>query len=273
MPWIVVQNPTAGGEGGAPHHVLPGGIAGGVVEAQIDELVGQIVIDVEQLRHAGGGFGFVFDGGEVVLHPRDEIAPGARILEDEDRRALHGIGDDGDLHAARQVQQLHAAIVRGDERAFGGGHRDDEVALRVFAVDAQRAGKADRDLGDPGEVLDVAFGRVRIERILPDVLRLRAGHLLDQRLPLFDDGVAVVVVGIARNADALHFIFRDGVFDLELQLAEGLGLKGDLDLVQAQRQRREARVQQHRRAQGKSDRGGRRDLIGLQGFARRPVRA
>ena len=44
--------------------------------------------------------------------------------------------------------------------------RHDEVALGVFAVDAQRAGKADRDLGHPGEIFDVAFGRVRIERIL-----------------------------------------------------------------------------------------------------------
>ena len=238
MPVIVVQNPTAGGKGGAPHHVLPGGIAGGVVEAQIDELVGEVGIDVVQLRHARGGLGFFFDGGEVVLHPLDEVAPGARILKDEDRRALHRIGDDGDLHAARQIHQLHAAVVRRDERAFGGGQRHDEVALRVFAVDAQRTGKADRDLRDPGEIFDVPFGRMRIERVLPDMLRLRAGDLLDQRLPLLDDRFAVVVVGIARNANALRGFFREGVFDFELQLAERLRFKDDLDLVHAHGQQR-----------------------------------
>jgi hypothetical protein len=51
-----------------------------------------------------------------------------------------------------------------------------------------------------------------------------------------------------------------------LQLAEGFGLEGDLDLVQAQRQRRETGLQQHRRTERKGDRGGRRDLLGLHGF-------
>ena len=43
---VVLQDPGAGGEGGAAHHVLAGGVAGGVVEAQEDQLVRQVAVDV-----------------------------------------------------------------------------------------------------------------------------------------------------------------------------------------------------------------------------------
>jgi hypothetical protein len=48
-------------------------------------------------------------------------------------------------------------------------------------------------------------------------------------LPLLDDGIAAIVAGITRNVNALRCFGRNGVFDFELQLAEGFGLKRDLD--------------------------------------------
>ena len=158
---VVVQDPTAGSKGGAADHVLPGGVAGGVVEAQVGELAGQVGIDVLELGHAGGGFGLFGDLGEVGPHPLDEVARLGGIVKDEDRRALHRVADHRALDAAREVEHLHAAVVGGDQRAFGGGHRHDELALRVLAVDGQRAGKADRHLRDAGEVLDVALEDLR----------------------------------------------------------------------------------------------------------------
>jgi hypothetical protein len=46
-----------------------------------------------------------------------------------------------------EVEHLHAAVVRGHQRALGGGQRDDELALRVLAVDEERPGEAERHLG------------------------------------------------------------------------------------------------------------------------------
>ena len=87
------------------------------------------------------------------------VARLAGALEQERRRALHAVVHDRRLHAAGLVQQLHAAVVGGDERALGGRQRDVELALRVLAVDEQRPGEADRDLRDADEVLDVARQR------------------------------------------------------------------------------------------------------------------
>ena len=102
---------------------------------------------------------------EVLVEPLAERARLARALEQERRRALHAVVHDRRRHAARLVEQLHAAVVGGDQRALGGRHRDVELALRVLAVDQQRAGDADRDLGDAGEVLDVAGQGGRVERV------------------------------------------------------------------------------------------------------------
>ena len=74
------------------------------------------------------------------------------------------------LHAAALGEQPHPAVVAGDQRAFGGRQRDEEVALGVLAVDPQRAGEADRDLRDAEEVLDVAGQRRRVERVAADVV-------------------------------------------------------------------------------------------------------
>ena len=93
--------------------------------------------------------------------PVAELAGLQRVVEDEDRGALHVVLDHRRLHAAALGQQPHAAVVAGDQGAFGGRHRDEEVALGVLAVDLQRPGDAERHLRDPGEVLDVAGQRRR----------------------------------------------------------------------------------------------------------------
>ena len=126
----------------------------------------------------------------------------ARALEQERRRALHAVVHDRRLHAARRVQQLHAAVVGGDERALGGRHRDVELALGVLAVDEQRARDPERDLGDAGEVLDVARQLGGIQRVGADVLERGAG-LLAQELAAGRGGLVGVVVGLARDGDAL----------------------------------------------------------------------
>ena len=70
---------------------------------------------------------------------------------------MHGVGDDGALYAAGQIEQFHAAVVGGDERSLGRGKGNDEVALGMFAADGQWAGEADGDLGHTGKVFDVAL--------------------------------------------------------------------------------------------------------------------
>ena len=58
---------------------------------------------------------------------------------------------------------MPAAVAR-HQRPFGGGEWHVEVAVRVFAADAQRASEADRHLGDTDEVLHVAGQRRRVDR-------------------------------------------------------------------------------------------------------------
>ena len=75
------------------------------------------------------------DGDQVVVDPLREVARLAGGVEDEDRGALHGVVDHGAGDAAGEVEHLHAAAVGGDQRAFGGRQRDQELALGVLAVD------------------------------------------------------------------------------------------------------------------------------------------
>ena len=251
---VVVQDPTGGSEGGAADHILPGGVARREVEAQEGEFAGQVGIDIGQLGHTGGGLGLFPDLVDGLLHPLDEVARAARIVEDKDRRALHGVADHRHFHTARQVENLHAAVVGGDQGAFGCGHRNDEFALRVFAPDGQRAGKAQRHLGDAGEVLDVAAGDVRIKGVLRDVLQLLAGELLDEFLAFFDDLVRVVVGAAARDLDRPLDFRTDGAIHLQGQVAEILGREFDLQLMNTIRKRLDAADNIHDLAQREIDR-------------------
>ena len=144
---VVLEDPAAGGEGGAAHHVLARGVAGGVVEAEVGELAGQVGLDVLQLADPGGGLRLAADVGHVLVDPVAEGPGLARGVEDEHRGALHVVALDGAGHPAGEVEHLHPAVVAGDQRALGRGQRDDELALGVLAV--HRAA-ARRSRAEPG---------------------------------------------------------------------------------------------------------------------------
>ena len=161
---------------------------------------------------------------DVVVHPAAEVAGAAGRLEDEHRRPLHLVVDDGAvITPPDRLSDLDAAVVRGDQGALGGGQRDEVLAPGVLPSDAQdRPREADRDLGHAGEALDVALGGVRLDRVVGYVVGLDAGELGDEPLALGDDLVgAVVVLGVG-HADAI-VLLGDGVIDLELEVAKVVG--------------------------------------------------
>jgi hypothetical protein len=87
-------------------------------------------------------------------------------------------------------------------RALGGRQRDVELALRVLAVDEERAGEADGHLRDADEVLDVAGEDRRVERVAGDVLERCAGALLGELPARLRRLAGVVVLAVARDGDA-----------------------------------------------------------------------
>ena len=98
--------------------------------------------------------------------PFAEWCPG----EQERRGALHVVGDHGGGHAAGFVEQTHAPVVAGDQRAFGGRQRHVELALSVLAVHQQGPGEPDRYLRDPDEVFGVPAQHRRVEGVPGGVL-------------------------------------------------------------------------------------------------------
>lgn len=78
--------------------------------------------------------------------------------------------------------------------SFCGGLRNDELALSVLPIDLEWAGKAQRDLCHPCEVLDVPAGHVRVERVAGDVLQLGWAEAFHKTLALVDDQLTIVVV-------------------------------------------------------------------------------
>lgn len=142
---------------------MPGGITGGVVETQIDKAAGQVGIDVAQFGYAGSRFRFFPNFRNVFLYPDGEITRLAGVVEGKNWGALHGIADDGAGDAAAEIEHFDAAIVGSDQCAFGCGQGDDEIALRVFAVDGKRTGEANGNLGDACKVFHIAGRDVGIE--------------------------------------------------------------------------------------------------------------
>lgn len=102
----------------------------------------------------------------------------------------------------------------------------------MFAVNGDWPGKADGDLGYAGEVFDVAFGYVGVEGVVGDVVGFFAGYFFDESLPLFDNGLAVVVVIVAGDANDVCFV-ADGVFNVENEFAEAFGDDADFEFVDA----------------------------------------
>jgi hypothetical protein len=114
---------------------------------------------------------------------------------------LHVVGDDRRRHATSLVQQPHTAVVARHERPLGSGQRHVKLSLGVLAVDEQRSGEPDRDLGDADELLDVAGGDLRIERVVRNVLQIGAGLLLGELGPAGRRLTRVVVLLVARHRD------------------------------------------------------------------------
>ena len=160
--------------------VLARGVAGRVVEARVEDAAGRVLLDVLQPPGARRGLGHLLDLVEVLVEPHAERPRLARAGEDEGRRALHAVVEHGGLHAARLVEELHAAVVGGHERPLGRRERHVELALGLLAVDEQRTGEPDRDLGHAGELLDVAGQDRGVERVGADVLELRARALAQE---------------------------------------------------------------------------------------------
>ena len=219
-----------------PDHVLPGGVAGGVVEAQEDELVGQVACRCRCSLAT-------LDVASACLADRRRSCSStqcrsrgrrARSRRRTPARAACCRPTTVQRDAARQVEHLDAAVVGGDQRALGGRQRDEELALRVLAVDLERAGEADRHLRDAGEVLDVALGdragRTNScrcarawRRCTPRRTSARSRMIAGEALSSLSEG----------TAGALDALLGDRVLDLEREGAEGLRIKGQRDLVRA----------------------------------------
>ncbi len=77
-----------------------------------------------------------------MFGPIYEIARFTGVLENEDRRPLHGVADDAARHAAAEVDDLDAAIIGSDQGALGGSHGHQEFTLSILSIDLDRSGKA-----------------------------------------------------------------------------------------------------------------------------------
>src|SRR5439155_10817374 len=76
-----------------------------------------------------------------------------------------------------------------------------ECALGVLAVDQQRPGETQRDLGGAHEVLDVARQDGRVERVAADVLEGHAGALARELQARPRRVARVIVRAVARDPD------------------------------------------------------------------------
>jgi hypothetical protein len=88
--------------------------------------------------------------------PIAELARLRRVVEDEDRRALHELLDDRRLDAAALAQQAHAAVVARDQRASRSSHRHEEVALACSPTMPSGPARPIGTWANAHEVLDVA---------------------------------------------------------------------------------------------------------------------
>ena len=137
--------------------------------------------------------------------------------------------------------------------------------LRVLAVHRERPGEADRDLRHAGEVLDVAARRLGRERILVEVRRVDVGVRLDEGLPRRDDGRRQVVFLVVRNRHRLFLrLVGNRVLDVERQLAKGLRVEGERELVLALLERDARDLDEDRLAQWKRHRRSAADVASTQ---------
>lgn len=178
-------------------HVLAGGIAGCIVEAQIQKARGGELLDKVELADPGRRFGSRANTVKIVVEPQPELPRLAGIGKDEHRRALHVVVDHTHGDAAGFTSDAHSPVVAGHQRAFGGGHGHIELAHRVLTVDLDRAGDAQRNLAHADEVFDVAAQRVRIDAKARRVGQCSAGLLSEKRAPAGSRFSRVIIVFIA----------------------------------------------------------------------------
>ena len=134
----------------------PDGLAGRELAAHVDGAALDRALQVAQLAEARRRLRHLADRVDVGHAPADEVAGVGQGVEGEAGSARHAFVQHRGGAAAGLGQGQGAAAVGGDQRRLGGRQRDVEVALRVHAVDAQRAGEPDRHLHGADEVLDVA---------------------------------------------------------------------------------------------------------------------
>ena len=193
-PGVVRPDPGAGAQGGLAGEVLPGRVAGGVVEPQEHEPARGELLDVVQAADPGGGIGLGLDRREAGRNPVPEGAGLPRAVEAEGRGALHDVRHHGGPHPAGRVDQLHAAVVARHQGALGRGQRHVERPAGMLAVNQQRPRHPDRHLGHADEVLDVPGQDRRVERIAADMLRGHPSRAGQERHPLPRRRRAVIVV-------------------------------------------------------------------------------
>ena len=203
---VVLLDPGAGRERRLAGHVLAGRVAGRVVEPRVEQLGDRELLDLEQLARRWWSPAPRRRSRSKCSSSQTANAFASRALvEAEDRRPLHPVVEHRRGDPAGVAAQLHAAAVRRDQRALGRRERDEELPLRVLAVDQQRPGQPDRHLRDAEEVLDVARQRRRVERVRRR--RARAARRCCSRTSscraLIGAG-GVVVVAVARDLQLLE---------------------------------------------------------------------
>jgi hypothetical protein len=191
---VLLTDPFARDGGGLTRHVLAGGIARGVIEAGVEQVADGVLLDLDECADARRGVRRTLDVIESLDQPLAEAAGLPRVGEHEHRRPLHRRLDDGRLHASALGDDAHAAAMACHQRAFRRRQRNVEIALRMLAVNAERAGEADRHLRHPDEVLDVPRGAAGFERAARDLAQIDASPLR-QELPPACRHLGRVVIG------------------------------------------------------------------------------
>ena len=202
---MVLDDPLARSEGGPAHHVLPGRVARGEVEAQVQQWADGVLLDLRRARRRG------WWPPQPRRSPADGARPTARSHGPPARRRTRR-----PVPAASGRRPPWPALRRHRSAAASRGCSwrpesprwwpwDVEVPCGVLAVDPQRPREPDRHLRDTGEVLDVARQAGRVDRVGADVRqRRRRSDLADEvrAAPLADSSRrsvrTAVGVGTAR---------------------------------------------------------------------------
>jgi hypothetical protein len=160
-----VRRQPVGGDG---HHVLPGGVAGGEIAQQVDQVAVPMNTEVLQPAVMGRLRRSRLQLREGIDGMGDEGARFDQVAEAEERRARDALQDAEGTRTPAAPDGGGSSRVGRHQRPLGGGEGNVEIAVSVQAVDAQRADDAGRHLGHADEVLDVPLEGVRRDdRALP----------------------------------------------------------------------------------------------------------